>query len=286
MKRLLMTAAGAALLGLGTNAAMADDGANYTGAMNDHNIVGSVVLRGAWSDVDAAGVNDDTTTLGGDFAVAHGLGGMWRGQVDGSFSSIQFEDGFDGAVDHMRIGLAAFSDGDRSRFGVTLGYDSINYGARDDGFDIGFGGEFYPSDKFTVAGGASYINLDGGTPVSVFDGDGWGLNGGGTFYVRDRLSLGLQLSYLDFEFDGAGGDLDIFGVGGELEYLCPDSPLSFGAAVRYHDIDLPAGGEGDSTSIELALKWRFNTEGTLADQDRSGTFDAGGATASLRHLIP
>jgi hypothetical protein len=284
MKRLLMTAAGAALLSLGANSAMAEDSANYTGAMNDHNVVGSVVLRDTWSDVDVGTFDDDTNTIGGEFAIAHGLGGMWNGQVDGNFNSVQIDTGGDGAIDVMRIGLGAFYDGDKSRFGFGVGYDSINYGVRDDGIDLGFGGEYYISNQFTLNGGASYINIDGGVPGSLIDGDGWGLNGGGTYYVRERLSLGLQLSYLDFEFDGAGGDADIFGIGGELEYLCPDSPLSVLAAVRYHDVDL-AGVDGDTTSLEIGLKWRFNTEGGLADQDRSGTFDFGGGMAGLRHMV-
>jgi hypothetical protein len=285
MKRLLMTAAGAALLGLGTGTAVAEEGVNYTGSMNDHNVVGSVVLRDTWSDVDVSpAFNDDTNTIGGEFSIAHGLGGMWQGQVDGNFNSVQFDSGGDGAVDVMRIGLGAFYEGGTSRFGFGIGYDSINYGTRDDGWDVGAGGEFYISNQFTLNGGASYINIDGGVPGSLIDGDGWGLNGGGTYYARERLSLGLQLSYLDFEFDSGGGNADIFGIGGELEYLCPDSPLSFLAAVRYHDIEISTI-DGDATSLEVGLKWRFNTQGTLADQDRSGTLDTGGAMSGLRHMV-
>lgn len=265
MSRLLMSAAGAALL-LSVATANAQDS----------NFSGSIAVHDTWSDVDVTGFDDNTNTIGADFSIAHGMGGTWNAQFDGSYNSVQFEVGpADLAVDVMRIAAGAFFDGASSRFGFGIGYDTVNVAASIDGYDIGAGAEFYFSDTFTLSGGASYIDFDGGG----LDGGGFGADGKATFYMAPRFSLGLHLNYYDFDSDS-----ELFRVAAEAEYMFNNSPVSLTAGLGYNDIESP-GSDGDATTFEIGLKWRFETKGNLVEQDRSGPFaGVSGATGGLRHL--
>lgn len=265
MSRLLMSAAGAALLFSITTANAQDSGFS-----------GSIAVRDTWADVDVTGFDESTNTLGADFSIAHGLGSTWNLQFDGNYNSVQFEvGGTDFAVDLMRFGAGLFFDGSNSRFGFGIGYDTVNAAASVDGLDIGAGAEFYFSDTFTLSGGASYIDFDGGG----LDGGGFGADGKATFYMAPRFSLGLRLNYYDFDSDS-----ELFRVAAEAEYLFNNSPVSLTAGLGYNDIESP-GSDGDATTFEIGLKWRFETQGNLVEQDRSGPFaGTNGATAGLRNM--
>ncbi len=200
----------------------------------------------------------------------------WNIQFDTHFTSDRFtsDDAFGGktlAIDTWRAGTQVYwRDSTQGLFGVEVAYNTIDGGFGSgalDGFLAGLKGEYYGSEAWTLGGGITYNTYEafGGKSLDQFGGDLFA-----TYYVNEKTGISLRGKYSSLD---VGTDIDTWKVGADVEYLFQNN-LSLAGALTYSSFSSGSSSDVDAFTFGAKLKVYFGTEGSLANQHRTGTLEA------------
>jgi hypothetical protein len=265
-------AAGASCLAI---AALAAASANpATAAKNRY--AGMISLGYSFTDFDFQNGIDsiDVNTFIGSGSIMYNLEGNYFAQADFSFAShspdidnspINF------SLDTWNAGGTVFwRDPSVGMLGVDVAYQSADVGISGDGYRVGARGEWYPNDRWTVAGAIGWEQLD----FNLAEVDGIYANASVKYYFSERFSVALNANYFEADVDTISFDSSQWSVGAEGEYLVSrETPLSVYGGVRFgeFDIDNNPGDDPQQWTAYVGLKFRFGNEGApLVGQDREG----------------
>jgi len=200
----------------------------------------------------------------------------WNVQFDTHFKSDRLSGGgiFGGktlAIDTWRAGTQIFwRDSSQGMFGVELAYNTLDTGFGGgalDGFLAGLKGEYYGSDQYTIGGGVTYNTFEGKGSLDTFGGNLFV-----TYYVNEKTGISLTGDYDDTDVGGSSSNLTQWTVAGDVEYLFENN-LSLSGVVSYGNTDI-SSNDFDTITVGAKLKVYFGTEGSLANQHRTGTLEA------------
>lgn len=220
-----------------------------------------------------SGKNIDSYKYNFNGAALFDLTPSWNIQFDSTFRSLTLSsDAFGGkslAIDTWDAGTQVFwRDTSKGLFGVTLGYNSLDlpFGESLDGFYAGLRGEYFANDHLTVGGGFVYNMFDGKGQLSNYTGSLFG-----TYYVGTQTGISLRGQYASTDISGTGNSFETWGLSTDVEYLFQNN-LSIAGSVGYEQADLPYGTANfDQWTVGAKLKVYFGTEGSLANQHRTGS---------------
>ncbi len=234
--------------------------------------VGAGVNYVDWDDDLFSGKNIDWWQFQFEGAAAFDLTDTWNVQFDTSFNSDRVSsDVFGGkniAFDTWRAGTQLFwRDQTQGMVGLEVAYQSMDVQYSLDGILVALRGEYFASDRFTVGGSVAYDTYDFG-PGSI---DTWTGTLFGTYYVNDKTGITLTGKYGTSDFDVATTDFDNWSIGADVEYLLQNN-LSLGAGLAYRSTDVETTDLSRLT-FGMNLKVYFGTEGSLANQHRTGSLE-------------
>jgi len=223
-----------------------------------------------WDEDLFGGKNVDWWQFNFEGAAAFDLTDTWNVQFDTAFNSDRVSsDVFGGknvAFDTWRAGSQLFwRDPTQGMVGLEVAYQSMDIQYSIDGILVALRGEYYASDAFTVGGSIAYDTFDAG-PVSfdTFTGTLFG-----TYYLNEKTGLTLTGKYGQTDFDVASTNIDSWSLGANVEYLFQNN-MSLGGGLSYRSTDVESTDLSRLT-VGLNLKVYFGTEGSLANQHRTGS---------------
>jgi len=213
-------------------------------------------------------------------AAAFDLTPTWNAQFDFSFNSDRLSgDAFSGksiALDTWRAGTELFwRDSTQGMVGLEVAYQTLDQAQSLDGYLVALRGEYYSSDAFTFGGGVSYNSFDD-SGVSL---DTWGGNVFGTYYANEKTGISLRANYNSTDLPGSSPEVDTWGVSADVEYLF-DNNLSLSGSLGYSSIDV-VSDDLSRLTVGAKLKIYFGTEGSLANQHRTGSLEPSQSGFSL-----
>ncbi len=225
-----------------------------------------------WDDNLFGGKNVDWWQFNFQGAAAFDLTPTWNVQFDTSFNSDRISgDTFGGksiALDTWRAGTELFwRDSTQGMFGLELAYQSLDQAQSLDGVFVGLRGEYYSSDAFTFGGGVNYNTFET-SGVSL---DTWGANLFGTYYANEKTGISLRGNYASTDLPSSSPEIDTWGISADVEYLFENN-LSLTGSLGYTSIDV-VSDDLSRLTVGAKLKVYFGTEGSLANQHRTGTLE-------------
>lgn len=225
-----------------------------------------------WDDNLFGGKNVDWWQFNFQGAAAFDLTPTWNVQFDTSFNSDRISgDTFGGksiALDTWRAGTELFwRDSTQGMFGLELAYQTLDQAQSLDGVFVGLRGEYYSSDAFTFGGGVNYNTFET-SGVSL---DTWGANLFGTYYANEKTGISLRGNYASTDLPSSSPEIDTWGISADVEYLFENN-LSLTGSLGYTSIDV-VSDDLSRLTVGAKLKVYFGTEGSLANQHRTGTLE-------------
>ncbi len=196
----------------------------------------------------------------------------WNLQFDANFNSDRLSSnafgGESAALDQWRVGSQAYwRDASQGMVGFELAYQTMGAETSIDGVFAGLKGEYYGSDAYTLGGGVNYNTYD----TSGGSLDTWGGNLFATYYANEKTGISLRGNYSQTDLSGSVAGIDTWDISANVEYLFQNN-LSLSGSLGYASAD---AGEGDFSRLVVGarLKVYFGTEGSLANQHRTGTLE-------------
>ena len=225
-----------------------------------------------WDDNLFGGKNVDWWQFNFQGAAAFDLTPTWNVQFDTSFNSDRLSgDAFSGksiALDTWRAGTELFwRDSTQGMFGLEVAYQTLDQAQSLDGVFVGLRGEYYSSDAFTFGGGVNYNTFET-SGVSL---DTWGANLFGTYYANEKTGISLRGNYASTDLPSSSPEIDTWGISADVEYLFQNN-LSLTGSIGYTRIDV-VSDDLSRLTVGAKLKVYFGTEGSLANQHRTGTLE-------------
>lgn len=225
-----------------------------------------------WDDNLFGGKNVDWWQFNFQGAAAFDLTPTWNVQFDTSFNSDRLSgDAFSGksiALDTWRAGTELFwRDSAQGMFGLEVAYQTLDQAQSLDGVFVGLRGEYYSSDAFTFGGGVNYNTFET-SGVSI---DTWGANLFGTYYANEKTGISLRGNYASSDLPSSSPEIDTWGISADVEYLFQNN-LSLTGSIGYTSIDV-VSDDLSRLTVGAKLKVYFGTEGSLANQHRTGTLE-------------
>jgi len=225
-----------------------------------------------WDDNLFGGKNVDWWQFNFQGAAAFDLTPTWNVQFDTSFNSDRLSgDAFSGksiALDTWRAGTELFwRDSTQGMFGLEVAYQTLDQAQSLDGVFVGLRGEYYSSDAFTFGGGVNYNTFET-SGVSI---DTWGANLFGTYYANEKTGISLRGNYASSDLPSSSPEIDTWGISADVEYLFQNN-LSLTGSIGYTSIDV-VSDDLSRLTVGAKLKVYFGTEGSLANQHRTGTLE-------------
>jgi hypothetical protein len=152
----------------------------------------------------------------------------------------------------------------------------------------GVEGQYYLN-NITLGLAAGYLTSSSDAPVLGLFGittddltlnDAWTVRGEARWYASKKVTLTADLGYISGEYADGTADLDVIHWGLKAEYKPEEKePLTLWVAYEGRSADAEFNsasvfGAGDvdkdSHTVKVGVTFRFGTEGTVQEQDRSG----------------
>ena len=169
-----------------------------------------------------------------------------------------------------------------------LGVASTEFLPTADYVFAGVEGQYYLED-FTLGLSAGYLSSNADAPIlalvplttdNLTLKDAWTVRGEVRWYASEKVTLTADVGYISGDYAAGTADLDVLHWGLKAEYI-PEikEPLSLWVAYEGRssnadfsdDFALGAGEvEKNTHTVKIGVTFRFGTEGTMKDQDRSG----------------
>lgn len=152
----------------------------------------------------------------------------------------------------------------------------------------GVEGQYYLND-FTLGLSAGYLSSSADAPVLALVDvttknltlkDAWTVRGEARWYASKKLTITADAGFISGDYADGTADLDVLHWGLKAEYVPEEKePLTLWVAYegRSSEADFNAASvfgagdvEKDSHTVKVGVTFRFGTEGTVQEQDRSG----------------
>ncbi len=223
------------------------------------------------ADAAAYGFWNDGTSNTRDYGLA-----IWQGHIGGSIYKRNEDTGMIG-ISASRVLHHGNLD-----FDEVLGQPDLSFKDSASYFRLGWYGEFFANDNFTLGAGAYYINGDL-LKFATVDPDlrEKGIEAFATlkFYANDNMAFALRGDLIDSKIRGVG-DLKLSGyaISAEAEYKFDNSNLSVFAGARYADRSFKLQAlKQDVEDVQGFIGLRFDFGGpefvSLRERDRTGAYD-------------